>query len=182
MPKWSNTPPPEADHAAFRILRTPADQILEGIVTSNEVLGCPTHYWHNRTIPCEGEADCPACQAGHSWRWHGYLAFVLTPGHEHALFEFTAVASDTFASFHATYGSLRACRFTARRPSNRPNGRVVITCRRLDEHTLGLPQPPDVQRILCHIWGIPTEETDTSSLKRPPHRGLTVQGNGNGTR
>lgn len=159
MPKWTNEPPPESHGHSMRILRTPSTKPLIAIVTSIDVLGCCTHFAHNRTIPCEGTDACAWCAEGFSWRWHGYLAALQTESFEHFLFEFTATASDTFRNYQSIHNDIRGCVFKALRPSGRPNGRVVIHCKPYDLRTIQLPDPPDVKKILCHIWNVQNNET-----------------------
>lgn len=142
----------------MRILRTPSTKPIVAIATSTDVLGCITHFARNRTIPCEGAKDCPWCLEGHSWRWHGYLSAILTETLEHFLFEFTAAASSTFQQYQRLQNTMRGCYFKASRPSLKHNGRVVIACKPADEARLRLPEPPDVKKILCHIWNIPNTE------------------------
>lgn len=154
MPNWSTKPPEQDQSYALRIIRTPPDKPIDAIVTSNEIIGTPTHFIHNRTVPCEGTDQCPHCIKGHSTRWHGYLACVNVDGLEHVLFEFTKVMSQSFTTYLGIYQTLRGCKFQARRPSKRINGRVVIHCKRTDVAETRLPEPPDVKRILCHIWNI----------------------------
>jgi hypothetical protein len=181
MPRWTDTPPPEPEGLAMRIIRTPPTHTLHAIVTSPDVSGCPTHYAANRTIPCEGSDSCKWCEQGLSWRWHGYLAAILCGTLEHFLFEFTATAADTFRNYFTLHASMRACQFAARRPSGRPNGRVVIACKRLDEQRIRLPAPPNVRRILCHIWNVPYTNTDERHL--PTRLGAQIgvmPGNGDG--
>lgn len=160
MPKWSDKPPTAGDGITFRIVRTPAAKPLTAISTAPQVTGCCTHFVQNRTVPCEGEDYCDWCKQGHSWRWHGYLSAILTQTYEHILFEFTATASDVFRNYLRLHGSLRGCRFTAHRPSGRHNGRVVIACTPADEQRIRLPDPPDIARILCHIWNVQYQGVD----------------------
>lgn len=154
MPNWSTEPPQHETSYALRIVRTPTEKPFEAIATSLEIVGTPTHFIHNRTVPCEGTDDCPHCLEGHSKRWHGYIACIALDGLEHVLFEFTKVMATSFTTYLGIYDSLRGCKFTARRPSKRINGRVVIKCKRTDEAESRLPKPPDVKKILCHIWNI----------------------------
>lgn len=162
MPKWSNTPPDENDGFALRILRAPADKPLIGIITSTDSIGCCTHFVANRTIPCDAPDPCKPCQDGYSWRWHGYLACIIPETLEHILFEFTARASETFKHYQTLHTTLRGCHFKAIRPSKRFNGRVVISCKPHDQTRLRLPDPPNIQKVLCHIWNIPYQETPTT--------------------
>jgi len=181
MPNWSNVPPVNESTFALRIVRTPADKPLEAIVTSLEIVGCPTHFLQNRTVPCEGTDTCPHCIEGHSKRWHGYLACILVDGLEHCLFEFTKVMAQPFTTYQAVYATLRGCRFQARRPSKRHNGRVVIKCKRADEAESRLPPPPNVKKILCHIWNIQHQPAGDWQDQDPLSRTLRIiPGNGDG--
>lgn len=155
MPQWTSTPPKDRSNLALRIVRTPPVAALEAIVTCPGITGCATHFVNNRTQPCDGQGECDWCEAGHSWRWHGYVSCVLTRTLEHVLFEMTATASDVFTNYYALKQTLIGCQFQARRPSGRHNGRVVIACKPSDPQRLTLPPPVNVQRILSHIWGIP---------------------------
>jgi len=178
MPRWTDAPPKGSDQPSFRIIRTPPQKTLTAIVTSTDILGCATHFVQNRTVPCEKDEDkgipCQHCSDGHSWRWHGYVSAILTNSHEHILFEFTAPPSDTFRNYLLHTGSLRGCLFTARRPSGRPNGRVVVSCKSVDLTTLRLPAPPNIRNILCAIWNIRTNNASTTPSSRPPIKNIDV--------
>ena len=183
MPQWSNAPGLDAGPYAFRIIRTPATTAIDAICTSPNVLGSPTHFVANRTIPCEGQPNCKLCDEGHSWRWHGYVSCLLVRGLEHALFEFTAQASETFRTYLLTQPTLRGCHFLARRPSGRQNGRVIISARPEDLNRIRLPDAPNLQQILCHIWGVQYTEPVAETSDRPPFRRLRVApGNGQDAR
>lgn len=174
MPLWSNAPPEQPEGYSLRIVRTPADKPFTAIVTSTDIIGCPTHYANARTVPCEGSDACPLCHDGHSWRWHGYLACIHTATLEHVLFEFTAASSDTFKNYHQLNTTLRGCHFQAHRPSARHNGRVVIACKPYDPSRLRLPDPPDIQAILSHIWNIPTGTTQSHVDPTRPGRQIGI--------
>lgn len=178
MPRWSNAPPKGSDQPSFRIIRTPADKSLTAIITSPDIVGCATHFVQNRTVPCEQDDQkgivCQHCAAGHSWRWHGYLSAILTTSHEHVLFEFTGPPSDTFRNYLLHAGSLRGCLFTARRPSGRPNGRVVIACKSIDQTTLRLPAPPNIRNILSRVWNIQSDNVTPCPSSRPPIKNSNV--------
>jgi len=174
MPTWQENPPDERGPYAFRILRTPPAKAIRGIITCTDPVGCATHFIKNRTVPCEGQDTCQACHEGFSWRWHGYVSCILTPGYEHVLFEYTATASDTFRQYYTINATLRACIFVAQRPSGRANGRAVIHCTRADEAQLRLPDPPDIRRILCHIWNVRYEPHNSPMMARPPARAINI--------
>jgi hypothetical protein len=178
MPDFTREPPPLPDGFIYRIIRTPAKGAIQAIVTSPEVVGCNTHFVNSRTVPCEGLGTCPMCDDGHSRRWHGYLAAILTNCLEHILFEFTAHASDTFKNYYLAHTTLRACAFKAYRPSQRPNGRVVIHTSPADEARFPLPEPPDLRKILCHIWNCQYTPPVKTGMCRPPFKDAQVGGNG----
>jgi len=165
MPNFSNAPPTAGTHPGIDLLRTPATRPFVGIVTSDDLAGTPTHYYRNRTTPCEGEG-CPICEEGLSWRWHGYLACVDQATHQQVLFEFTAQASDTFRSYRKRYGSLRGCLFKATRAAGRYNGRVTIQTRPADLAEKELPKAINVIPMLCHIWGIPVPAIEITGLQK----------------
>jgi len=167
MPDWTSAPPKDRSNLALRIVRTPPIATLSAIVTCPGLIGCSTHFVNNRTQPCDGQGKCEWCDAGHSWRWHGYVSCVLTTSLEHCLFEMTATASDTFTNFYALKQTLIGCHFQARRPSGRHNGRVVIACKATDPQRTILPEPVNVQKILSHIWGIPYDGLAQTKRMRP---------------
>ena len=181
MPKWTSEPPTDREPYAYRILRTPADKPLTGIITCTDIVGLNTHYVHNRTVPCEGIGACPWCDDGHSYRWHAYVSALIQPGLEHALFESTAAASETLRNYLAMYDTVRGCYFRGHRPSKRANGRVVIECRPTDPAKTRLPDPPDVKRILCHIWSVQYTKAADDLRTRYPAKDLHVTpSNGDG--
>jgi len=160
MPQWTQNPPADSPEYAFRIRRTPAAGKIEAYVTCTDVVGCNTHFLSNRTVPCEGPDCCQACADGFSYRWHGYLTALDAGTHEHFLFEFTAQSAETFANYAKLHAGLRGCRFKATRPSGRPNGRVLIQCAPADLAATRIPAPANVQKLLCHIWGIKYDPAD----------------------
>jgi len=169
MPRWTNTPPKKTDQPSFRIVRTPATKTLTAIITSPDLVGCSTHFVQNRTVPCESEdtgKPCQHCAAGHSWRWHGYVSAILANSYEHILFEFTGPPSDTFRNYLLYHGTLRGCLFTSRRPSTRPNGRVIVTCKTADLTNLRIPEGPNIRNILCRVWNIQTTNVSSCPSSR----------------
>jgi len=66
----------------------------------------------------------------------------------------TKRAAEQFKPYRDIYSTLRACHFIAWRPSKRFNARIVIKCKRHDELEKPIPDPPDIKRILCHLWNV----------------------------
>jgi hypothetical protein len=154
MPNWSNQVPARDKSHGFDLVRTPADGTFQAIVTSEDLIGCFTHYWGGRTVPCEGD-PCPACEKLQSSRWHGYLSCFNPRTREHVLFEFTQKAAFALAEYRDAHGTLRGCHFQAFRPKRRKNSRVVIECKPADLTKITLPKPPDLVRAMSTIWQLP---------------------------
>ena len=183
MPQWTSAPDQSPAPWAFRIVRTPPTGALDAIITCQNVTGCPTHFANNRTIPCEGQPNCKLCQQGFSWRWHGYVSAILVRTMEHIVWEATAAATEALRTYLTIHPDLRGCHFKASRPSGRPNGRVLLQVRRDDLERIRLPDPPNLQKILCHIWGCQYTEDTEPAMDRPPFRRLKISpGNGQDAR
>lgn len=182
MPLWNNAPPETDNRFAHRIVRTPPDKPLIGIVTSEHPVGCYTHYANGRTVPCDGVDNCDACKAGFAWRWHGYAAVLLTDKLEHVIFEYTAPPAKTFAAYIDQYENLRGCYFQAIRPGKRPNSRVVVKAVPADLQKWRLPDAPDLKQLLCHIWGVKNDQPEPIYCQKPEHPHLHVAKNNNDAR
>lgn len=150
--EWNEAPPPERSWAHCRLLRTPMGKELRGIITSQKLIGCRTHFTKGRTTPCLGSA-CLPCEAGHSWAWHGYIS-LYEPSHASiCIFECTEQAAQQIIRQAAGFGTLRGLHLSARRTANRPNARVLI---KLEPHSFpadALPPGVDLMKYLEHMWG-----------------------------
>jgi len=63
MPIFSHDVPVDPRGPAFPIVRTPPGRAFLGVITSENLVGCYTHYFKGRTMPCES-AQCHLCQIG----------------------------------------------------------------------------------------------------------------------
>lgn len=151
MPQFSDTPPRNPKGVSFQIVRTPAGQPLIGIITSENLVGCFTHFWKRRTMPCK-HPECDACKSGIPFRWHAYQSAYLTKTHAHVLFECTAQAAERFVEYREAHGSIRGCLFQASRANSAPNARLIIQCRPADLREIILPNPPDILGCLEILW------------------------------
>lgn len=168
MPRFSSDPPVSPDGPALPIRRTPATGKIVAVVTSNDLIGCPTHYFGGHTVPCEAE-DCKACAEGAPYRWHGYLTALDMTNRLHFLFEMTAQASDPLRNYREAHGALRGCLFQAIRLHRRPNGRVIIQCKPADLEHLHLPNAPDLKKVLAILWQLNLPRIrDAGTLKSSP--------------
>lgn len=157
MPVWSDAPPDETRGHCLPLLRCPTGKPLVAWITSQSLIGCPTHFYHGRTAPCEGET-CEPCREGVPWRWHGYFTAYSTTDHLHFLFEVTARAAEPLIKFRDEHAVLRGCHFKAQRANLAPNSRVFIECKMGDLLNLRLPDPPDLVKLLSVIWNLPAPE------------------------
>ena len=161
---WSPTIPRDPRGQAFPLKRTPANGKLVAAITCENLIGCDTHFFNGHTMPCE-RPGCTACEKAMPFRWHGYVSAVEANTSLHFIFEFTAQAADTFDQYRQAHGTLRGCRFEARRLASRPNGRVLLNCRPLDLQQHTLPQPPAIQTCMEIIWNLPTGQVNTNQKR-----------------
>lgn len=162
-PSWSSNIPLDPRGRAFPLKRTPTNGALVGAITCENLIGTYTHFYGGRTMPHEGD-DCDACAKGMHYRWHGYISAVQAKTHLGFIFEFTAQAGDAFQQYRAAHGTLRGCRFEARRLHSKPNGRVLILCSPLDQQAMNLPAAPDVVAAMEIIWNLPAGQIDTDRV------------------
>jgi len=167
MPIYSNTPPTDPRGRAFQIVRTPTGKPLVGIITSEDLVGCYTHFWQRRTMPCERD-NCEACGNGIPFRWHCYQSAYLKTTHLHCIFECTAQAAEQFVEYREAHGTIRGCLFTASRMNYAPNARIIITTRPANLAEIQLPKPPDICKVLAILWNLPIPDVraDRRGTKR----------------
>ncbi len=178
MPQFSNEAPDDPRGHSLQILRTPTGAALTAIVTSEDLIGCPTHFWGGRTTPHEDE-DCKACEAGLPWRWHSWLSAWNPRDHHHFIFESTARVTKIFTAYRDNHHTLRGCKFRAHRRSNIPNSRVLLECQPTDLDGVRLPNPPDLIKCMSIIWNIREPNLDVQGILRSVPR-VVVNKEGNG--
>lgn len=160
MPKWTNDVPDQPRGHGLPIRRTPSTKPLEAIVSSDDLIGCYTHFWHGSTVPCNAP-ECDACKDGIPYRWHAYLSAVDAFTNLHFIFEITALGAEQFVAHRDIYNTLRGCYFRARRWNNRPNGRLLIQTKIADLKDRIIPNPPDLKKCMAILWNIPTDSVTT---------------------
>lgn len=159
MPKYSNVPPAESTGVSLPIVRTPASHPLKAIVTSNDILGCNTHFWHGHTVPCS-PPDCEPCQECTPFRWHAYCTAFVPNSSLHFLFECTAAAAEQFVLYRKANASLRGCMFTAYRWKQKINGRIILKTERTAMSDVALPPAPDLEKVLAILWQLPEQNVE----------------------
>jgi hypothetical protein len=157
MPIWSNELPALQKHMGFDLRRTPSTGRMIGIITSDDMLVVPTHYWNGRTCPHE-EENCQACLNMMPYRIHVYVSCFDPKTREHYLYESTSNAAKSFEEHKKAFGTLRGCMFQAERPKQTRNGKVVIMTKPADLTKISLPEPPNLIRAMSVIWNIPVPD------------------------
>lgn len=160
MPTWSHDAPEDPRGPALPIRRTPAGRPMVAIVTTENLIGCYTHFHKGKTVPCE-KPDCEACHDGIPYRWHSYLAAVDQKDGLHIIFECTAQATEAFTAYRDHHATTRGCMFEARRLNSRPNGRLIIRCKPADLTVHRLPHGPDLTQCMAIIWSLPIHSVAT---------------------
>ncbi len=153
MLNFQSQPPPDPRGHALDLIRCPASRPIRGIITSDDVLGTRTHYFHGRTLPCD-DTSCPACTEGMPWRWHAYVGLFAAGTKNHVLFEMTARAVQPLMQYRKAYGTLRGCQLSAHRANSSHNSKVIIETASADLEMITLPDPPDLLKALSIIWNI----------------------------
>jgi len=164
MPNFSNQLPPESETKGFDLKRTPPDSPLKGLITSDDIVGCYTHWWGGRTVPCEGDS-CEACHNSAPARFHCYLSLCLNGSRQHVIFECTSKAADVLVDWRNTHGTLRGTLLTAHRPKRVKNSKVELLLKHVDLTATILPKPPDVRQALCVLWKLPTTAMPTNDAE-----------------
>jgi hypothetical protein len=164
MPNWTSQIPDPGTKYGFDLRRTPPDHPLVAIVITPDMIGCHTHYWGGRTIPCE-DIQCPACAENMPSRWHAYLGCWDPKTRDTFLFECTAKAAQAFELYRESFGTLRGCLFSAARPKRRKNARVEILTKPADLTHVNLPPAIDVTRAMTVIWQLPANACTTPTAE-----------------
>jgi hypothetical protein len=178
MPKWTHEVPESPRGPALPIRRTPANRPLEAIVTSEDLIGCYTHFYKGSTVPCEGD-QCPAHQDGIPFRWHAYLTAVDAHNNLHFIFEVTALGAEYFTAFRDHHQTLRGCYFQAKRWNNKPNGRILIQTKPCDLAERQIPDPPDLRKCMAILWSLPAADVDVHGVN-PETKTRTIRAKNNG--
>lgn len=165
MPRWTSKVPDDPRGQGLPLVRTPAAGSLKAIVTSDNLIGCDTHFWGGHTIPCQGPG-CPADEAGIAYRWHGYLSAYNPNDQLHFIFEMTAQAAKIFSDYRVENGTLRCCAFEAWRWKHTRNGRVMIKTNPGPLKSIALPQAPNLEKVMAIIWRLPIPNVEVHGINR----------------
>lgn len=164
-----NTPPDDPRGTSLPLLRCPPNRALVGTIVSHDLVGCNTHYYRGRSIPCD-QGQCPACEDGMPWRWHAWVGLWLDATGKIVLLELTAAACEPLKTYREAYGTLRGCRLKAQRANSSPNSRVILQTKPADLEKITLPAEPNVLNALSIIWGLANDELTVDGLQKDSPR------------
>lgn len=173
-PRFFHSPDELPNQTIANLVRTPPLGSIKGIITAHVPIACPTHFHARRTVPCSLPPNCDLCSAGLKWRLHAYLSFVNLANLAHEIIEFPARQYDAIAAWYKRLSSIRGLYFEASRPNGRPNGPINLIIKRPATIPESLPDPLNVERILCRIWGVP-DPPDQPQPNNTQNRSLREQ-------
>lgn len=146
--------PDDPNDRPFPIQRVSGSRPLQCVVTIPKPLGCSTHYFGGRTVPCT-EPDCLACRSGVSRRFHLYLTCYDHRTQLHFLLELTAAAAEKILVYGREHGTTRGCGLKCTRIPATANGRIHVQTTPTDPTRYPIPEPPSLPAILGRMWNIP---------------------------
>lgn len=159
--RMARRPSKEEGRMVYPLLRCSAKPFRGAVILSHDITGCYTHYWSRRTIPCRTE-DCPACEAGYSARWHGWVFIMSKQTASKAIFEFTAGASAAMDKYFREHRTLRGGQINAWREPAKPNGRLVLDLFESGIDADMLPKAIKLLPILMRMWHARFEPKEAS--------------------
>lgn len=163
MVKFTSDVPDDPRGYALPLMRCPTGRPIAAIITSDNQVGCPTHFWGGRTVPCQ-EENCEPCLEGNPWRWHSYLSAYSPKADDSFLFESTRRVAKMFAAYRQTHGSLRGCHFKAQRRTSARNSRVNMEMKPADLRSIRLPDPPNLIACLAIIWNLKMADLEIADV------------------
>lgn len=155
---FANRPANVITFRCLDLVRCPAKGGLRGIITCPQSVGCYTHFFGGKTVPC-GDSLCHACDAQAAKRWHSYVSLLLPNPEKHVICELTLAAAEELWAFEDANPSIREAHITLSRRADRDNGRVSTAFSWAHKGKLRLPNPPDIEQQLRVIWGLDLRES-----------------------
>lgn len=153
LPNWLDTPTPPSDLPHLPLLRVPPGPGIIGLITAPSLLGTQTHFMNRRTLPCLAP-DCPGCEAKLARREEWYSSLWTQSPSKHVIAALTPAVAWQITEATAKLPTIRGLRVHLYRSSKRPNSRLLASIAEVEFHETKLPDPPDLQRHLLHIWGL----------------------------
>lgn len=147
--------------------RCPPGGLPPVISLSDWLIGNELHWWNGRSFPHLKE-NCPACAAKRSKVWKGYLGCLDPKTRKIFILELTPNCTEALSAYKITYGSLRGAQIKLDRSATKINGRVTATATPAQLGGLELPLPPDLRKILDHMWQVDHMPEQTTPVDPRP--------------
>ena len=167
--RMARRPSKDAGRIIYPLMRCGAKPFQGAVILSHDILGCYTHYWCRRTIPCRKD-NCPACDQGYSPRWHGWVFVQSQKTANKAIFEFTAGASANVDKYFREHRTLRGGIINAWREPARINGRLVIQVIKGTRDPDSLPKAIKLLPILMRMWNTRYEPSTNGDGQAAQHK------------
>lgn len=167
MPQWTNHAPDDADRHTATLMRVKPGRPIRGICASPHLLGCWTHWFGGRTIPCN-PPDCPACAQSASRRWHAYIHLYSPTTHHSAILELTSLAARELEAYVEQHHTLRGALLDVQRSNHRPNSTIILTATPADLQRFNLPPPLDIPAALERMWEVNVKRAETLTSASAP--------------
>lgn len=151
--EWEDSPSAEQRVRRWTIVRAPEKGKASFLCLSGKLVGCRTHFFGNRTVPCLGRL-CAACEAGKEWEWHGYLACVRGGTKAREIVEIRGAVGGQIHDEYCKRRSLRGMMFSLRRNEQRSNGRVVVDFTGWADDMKQYEEVEGLRKILCTMWRV----------------------------
>ena len=161
-PNWQARPDQMNQAQRYPLWRVSARGVHRVIVLSHNLVGCYTHFYGGRTLPC-GDEECLACDNGNARRWHGWLHTIGVESRAQGILELTSACALPIDEYFRAHRTLRAAMLTARRTPAKPNGRVHIDLTPTEADRTDLPKGVDVRLVLNHLWEISERRATTKA-------------------
>lgn len=149
---WTATPPKNGHQTHLELVRVPAKLMLAGFITTNDLLGCLTHWNGRRTVPCQG-LDCDDETHKRPTRWHAYTGLWIDKTNEHVILELPSGAAEKLQAAKNGRPSIRGLQIQCFRPKHEAH--AAVTVRLIDSPAIpkNLPEEPDLRTMLTSMWG-----------------------------
>lgn len=150
--RWSSLPR-TGGRTSLPVVRLKANETYQGIILSDDALGCEIHYM-GKSVPCTDPKDeCPGCNKGLGVRWEGYVGVFNPLSHSISILPLTSVDRDQLEVYRQAHNTLRGCTIIKKR-GRTSNARCTLDLRRSLAPVNSLPEDADVIDTLSHMWGL----------------------------
>jgi len=161
MQTWPTRPNRATSQTTTPLHRSKPGRTINGIITSNDLVGAYTHFWKGRTSLCT-YPECEPCSVSRSARWYGYLHIWNPETNASGILEITPSCLPAIDDWLEKFGTLRGAKISVSRASHKINSRVVATLKATNFAIDRIPPCVDVISQLCRMWEVTREAAATA--------------------